>query len=265
MHLLKCPECGSSEIGFNQQLGETICRDCGLVIEDNLVSHEEYMSEPAKKNASHPFLACAGTKEIHGRIVKHSWLLSTKEKNLRYGNNRIEALGGKLSLSDRVVDEAKMLFKRSMTQDLAVGRDFISLAYACVYSACIIHGVPKTLLELTIHTSLTKKKVLSAFRLLKKELELHMEPIDPYDLIPRFASKLQLSHQTKTLAIEMMTKLKECGLTSGKRPETVIAGVLYLASKKNNEPRTQRDVANAVGVIEITIRKFVQHVSSKAF
>lgn len=265
MHLEKCPECGSNEIGFNQQRGEIICRECGLVIEDNTISQDEYISEPAKKNAKHPFLSSAGTKEIDGKIVKHSWLLSTKEKNTRYGDNRIESLGSKLCLPDRVVDDAKMLFKRSMAQDLAVGRDFVSLAYACVYSACIIHGVPKTLLELTINTSLTKKKVLSSFRLLKKELELRIEPIDPFDLIPRFASKLELSPQTKTVAIDLMMKLKECGLTSGKRPETVIAGVLYLASKLNNEPRTQRDVANAVGVIEITIRKFVQHVSRRGF
>ncbi|MBR9675432.1 hypothetical protein GOV05_00295 [Candidatus Woesearchaeota archaeon] len=35
----------------------------------------------------------------------------------------------------------------------------------------------------------------------------------------------------------------------------MVASALYLASKLNKDDRTQRDIANTTGVIEVTIRK----------
>ena len=33
----KCPECGSVNLTHDPQLGEVICNDCGLVIEEEMV------------------------------------------------------------------------------------------------------------------------------------------------------------------------------------------------------------------------------------
>ena len=33
----ECPECASKNIFRNVEKGETVCRDCGLVIEDRMV------------------------------------------------------------------------------------------------------------------------------------------------------------------------------------------------------------------------------------
>ncbi|MCW8966010.1 MAG: hypothetical protein OQK82_04880, partial [Candidatus Pacearchaeota archaeon] len=33
----KCPECGSINLNYDAQLGELICNDCGLVVEDKMV------------------------------------------------------------------------------------------------------------------------------------------------------------------------------------------------------------------------------------
>ena len=95
---------------------------------------------------------------------------------------------------------------------------------------------------------------MKAYKVIRKELSLIIPVVDPLDLIPRFASKLGLSQSTITKANELVVKIKEEGSLSGKRPETIVATALYMASKINEEPRTQRDVANAVGVIEVTIR-----------
>ena len=35
--LKECPECASKNIFHDVEKGETICRDCGLVIEDRMV------------------------------------------------------------------------------------------------------------------------------------------------------------------------------------------------------------------------------------
>ena len=35
----KCPECGSINITYDSHLGEVICNDCGLVIEEKMVDN----------------------------------------------------------------------------------------------------------------------------------------------------------------------------------------------------------------------------------
>ena len=37
----RCPECGSIKLLLNQDKGEVICRDCGLVIEDKMVDFDQ--------------------------------------------------------------------------------------------------------------------------------------------------------------------------------------------------------------------------------
>ena len=43
--LKECPECGSPNIFRDQEKGETICRACGLVIEDRMVDFSQEWRE----------------------------------------------------------------------------------------------------------------------------------------------------------------------------------------------------------------------------
>ena len=56
----------------------------------------------------------AGSKGQQGKIYKDSWLLSTKEKNIRFGNHKIDSLAEKLSIPKYVKTEAKTIFKTAM-------------------------------------------------------------------------------------------------------------------------------------------------------
>ncbi|MGI0014149.1 MAG: transcription initiation factor IIB, partial [Nitrososphaera sp.] len=43
-------------------------------------------------------------------------------------------------------------------------------------------------------------------------------------------------------------------ITAGKNPVGLAAAVLYLSCISNNEKRTQKDIADAAGVTEVTVR-----------
>jgi len=64
-------------------------------------------------------------------------------------------------------------------------------------------------------------------------------------LLPRFASKLDLGQQTQTMAIDLLQKITNSRIASGRRPETLAAAALYIAGKLNDEKRTQRQISNA--------------------
>ncbi len=91
--------------------------------------------------------------------------------------------------------------------------------------------------------------------MLKKNLHLKTKPIDPQDLVHRFASKLYLKAKTISIVTEILNKIKGKGIQQGRYPETIVASALYLGTKLNDEYRTQREIANVAGVMEVTIRK----------
>jgi transcription initiation factor TFIIB len=63
-----------------------------------------------------------------------------------------------------------------------------------------------------------------------------------------------MSEKTKRLAVSIMAEYEKTGNASGKSPMAVAATAVYLASLQNNESYTQRDIARAANITEITIR-----------
>lgn len=85
-------------------------------------------------------------------------------------------------------------------------------------------------------------------------MNFKLRPTSPSDYIPRFASKLGLSGEVQSKAIEIINKAKKCGLSSGKGPTGLAAAAIYIASVLLSDRKTQRDVADVAGVTEVTIR-----------
>jgi transcription initiation factor TFIIB len=81
-----------------------------------------------------------------------------------------------------------------------------------------------------------------------------MLPSGPGDYIPKFANKLGFSAETQTQAQEILEIAKNSELTSGRGPTGLAAASLYVASLITGEKRTQREIADVVGVTEVTIR-----------
>ena len=243
--MMKCPECGNQD--FRTTDHEVVCGMCGLVLEDSPLEHEPREIGPS----ANPALAIAGTFQYDGRVVKTAWLFTTQQKNLHSAKTQISLVTGRLKLPDRVATEALLLFTRATRQGLNKGRDNLSFVYASVYTASLIHGIPKTPLEVTAYSIVSKTKMLRAYRLMTRGLGLRHAPIKPIDLLQRFGSRLELKAATITRAAELLEQHQG----QGRRPETIVAAALYLAAKENGEARTQREVANTTGVIEVTIRK----------
>jgi len=247
-----CPECGSQQI--QQVSGETNCKNCGLILEDTTLE-QPIITQAHKDRATAPYLSIAGSKTPEGRVYKSSWMFSTREKNYQTEARKIETIGLKLNLPRTVIQEAKIIFKKAQNQNLSIGRDNQSLTYASIYLACKIHNLPKTPWELTAYTETTQKDLMTATRNITRNLQIKNMPADPLDLLPRFATRLDLKPQTINLITEILQKIKNTKITAGKRPETILAGTIYFAGKKTQDIRTQRQIANTTGVIEVTIRK----------
>ena len=92
------------------------------------------------------------------------------------------------------------------------------------------------------------------YRLLVKELDLRMPVTDSVQCVARIASRIGIAEKTKRHAIKVLRKAQEHEVSAGKDPMGLAAAALYLACVNNNEDKTQRDIAEAANVTEVTIR-----------
>ena len=61
---------------------------------------------------------------------------------------------------------------------------------------------------------------------------------------------------------QILNKAKSTSIYSGKSPKSIIAAVIYIAAKLGKEKITQRDIANQIGIMEVTIRKRYKEIVS---
>jgi transcription initiation factor TFIIB len=77
---------------------------------------------------------------------------------------------------------------------------------------------------------------------------------DPLKYISKIASKSRLDQKTQNLAIELLQQAKQINGLVGKGPTGIAAAALYIASIMNGKTITQRELAKAADVTEVTVR-----------
>ena len=251
----KCPDCNSISIVEDEQTHELICLNCGLVLEDNILDRNPYLTKSKRKSAKLPIFSKAESFGKEGKFVKNSWLMTTREKNIKDGFNHIEDKCVSVGIPSFVSDEAKKLFKITVELNFTIGRNIENFVYASIYAACIINNIPKLITEIIGFENENKKNILRAYILMKRKFNLRNLKISANDLVLRYATKLKLNNKTIMKTVEIIERVEDLGLMSGKKIETILASCLYLASKLSNDYRTQRQITNATGVIEFTIRR----------
>ena len=63
-----------------------------------------------------------------------------------------------------------------------------------------------------------------------------------------------MGEKTKRKAVEILRKAKKIGVVAGKDPTGLAAAALYLACITEGGNKTQKEISDASGVTEVTIR-----------
>jgi transcription initiation factor TFIIB len=125
---------------------------------------------------------------------------------------------------------------------------------AIIYAAAKLERHLLTIDDIVEATKLPKQAILNAYKRVVKELSLHVISPSPQQLVPRVASKLQMSGAAELLAVRLLNELKKAGKKKPRSPATYAAAALYLASILLDERRNQVDVAKAAGVTDASLR-----------
>jgi transcription initiation factor TFIIB len=143
------------------------------------------------------------------------------------------------------------------------GRSIEAVIAALTYAVTREMGSPRTLEEILEVCNVNKREVGRAYRYLARELGIRILPADPASFIPRFCTILGLSDKVQAKALEILKKAKKAGISSGKGPTGIAAAVIYIASVLVGERRTQREIADTLGITEVTIRNRFKEIINK--
>jgi len=182
----------------------------------------------------------------------------TGERNLQVALSEIDRMASALGIPDPVQEVAAVMYRRALSEDLIWGRSIEGVATALLYAACRREGIPRSLEEVEEVSRIERKEIGRTYRYVADDLSLEIEPVDPKQYVPRFASELDLSEQTRVKAKDIIDTTAEQGLLSGKSPTGFAAAAIYIASRLCNERRIQRKVADVANVAELTVRNRYQ-------
>jgi len=176
------------------------------------------------------------------------------DRNFRQAFSELDRLKDKLAVGDSVIEKAAYIYRKALEKGLVRGRSISALIASSLYAACRDTETPRTLKDVGQAGNIKRKDIARCYRLLLRELELKMPVVDPVKCIARITSKAELSEKTKRKATKILQTAEEQKISAGKDPMGLVAAALYVACVTNGENKTQRDVAEAAGVTEVTIR-----------
>jgi transcription initiation factor TFIIB len=176
------------------------------------------------------------------------------DRNLREALSELNKLKDKVAISANVLEKAAYLYRKALEKKLVRGRSISAMIAASLYAACRDTETPRTLKDIADAANVKRKEISRCYRLLHLELELKMPVVDSVQCIARISSKLKISEKTKRYAIKVLKEAQERKESAGKDPMGLAATALYLSCVKNGVSITQRDLAEAAGVTEVTIR-----------
>jgi len=252
----KVDESGPEQRSFSTQGGIDTTRTGAPI---SLTRHDKGLStviNPANRDATGRPLSSSMKSSITRLRTwdNRSQSQATADRNLRQALNELNGLKDKLAISSSVLEKAAYLYRKALERKLVRGRSISAMIAASLYAACRDTETPRTLKDVADAANVKRKDIARCYRLLHHELELKMPVIDSIQCIARISSKLKVTEKTKRYAAKILKETQKRKESSGKDPMGLAAAALYLSCVQNGVSITQRDLAEAAGVTEVTIR-----------
>lgn len=279
----RCARCRGQTV-TDGSTGERFCRNCGYVMEESvedsgperimrderddrsrvgiptsLAMHDMGLSTmigAANRDATGKPLSVQAKHEMKRLRTwdSRSQMSAQADRNLRQAFMQLDKLKDKLALSDAVVEKAAYVYRKALAKNLVRGRSIEGVLAAAVYAACRDVETPRTLGDVSDAINIKRKDLSKNYRLLVNELDLRMPVVNSVTCMSKIASKVGLSEKVKRYALLILQDANERRITAGKDPMGMAASALYIACVKYDEDVSQKDIAMAAGVTEVTIR-----------
>ena len=298
--VIECQMCDPSESKMitDVESGEIICNRCGIVAVQDLEDAKKiwYKAEDNigdTRNGSPTSLTLYDqglattigntNRDASGNVINS--MMMTRLNKMRFHDKRsqinksarnligafrqLETLKDKLSLTNAVIEKTAYIYRKVQEAGLVRGRKINTVLIASLYVACREFGIPRTLKEISLANNEKYRETARVYRQIVLYLGKQVPQIDLYRYIEKVGKKANLEEKNIRHALRLMKKVQDAGLCAGKEPMGIVGAVIYLSLPKSDENIskkkivTQRIIANAAEVSEVTIRSIYKEIEKK--
>ncbi|KAL0339686.1 UNVERIFIED_CONTAM: Transcription initiation factor IIB-2 [Sesamum radiatum] len=263
-----CSDCKrNTEVVFDHAAGDTVCSECGLVLEARSIDETSEWRTFADDSGDHdpnrvggpvnPLLGDAALTTVISRGANGS----SGDPSLSRLQNRggdpdraivlafktISNMADRLSLVTTIKDRASEIYKRLEDQKCTRGRNLEALVAACIYIACRQEGKPRTVKEI----GRAKEFIVKQLKVEMGE-SMEMGTIHAGDYLRRFCSNLGMSNEEVKAVQETVQKAGDFDIR--RSPISIAAAIIFMITQLSDSKKPLRDISIATTVAEGTIK-----------
>ena len=284
---LVCPQHPNAILVEDYRAGDMICSMCGMVVGDRVVDvGTEWRTftgdlgdkDPSRVGAAESTLLKSGgdlstVMEISYGQNDHyaSWAVNSNsagsvDKGLKNGLREISTMADRIRLPKIIIDQAQNLFHQVHDEKLIRGRAYDAVAAACLFIACRQEDVPRSFKEICSISRFNKKDIGRCFKHLKRVLPQFAQPgsnapaNSPEKFMSRFCSNLDLPNHVEKIATHIAQSAEKRNIAPGRVYLSIYATAIYMAAMVTGYKKTVKEIHDAVGVAEGTIRHIYRQV-----
>jgi transcription initiation factor TFIIB len=275
-----CREC-LGETLHDEDSGEDVCASCGIVA----TSSDSYLQLPASRIAmareldrnpmasvmhsdlEMPTLVGQRNIDAKGRQIGENYELrqlrklgtivswDPKRRRKARVSTEIRQVAEALGLGGAVSARAYEIYAKSFNSNGTKVKSVAAAAAAAVCAACLELQIPRPPDDVVaLKVNVDERKLRYHYKILVRSTNPSSVP-NPAIYVSSIAAKASLDGATERKALDILAQTKGSEALVGKRPVSIAAAALYLASLESVGPTTQMRLAFAAGVSPITIRK----------
>jgi transcription initiation factor TFIIB len=226
--------------------GECFCATCGLVLADNSIIPEQ-AHDPTT------------LKPTYGKIIPTQMMYSSWEKKFHREKICLNRIINRLHIPSYVFKQTLDLYHNAFKKRITVpGME--TLIHACVYIVCWKNNIPRTPDEIVDYSGINQVKMMRSVRRIMKKMQINLQPINPLDLLPRFASIFNLSRECHRKAAQIIITVSKNAKYSSRKPKVILAAGIYIASQICHQPIPQTKISIEACTQEGTLRKISNEI-----
>ena len=272
-----CPYHADAVLMEDDGAGKIICSQCGFVVRDRAIdtgaecrtsSDEKDMGGASLAGAVENSLLEGGDSPTmitmgsgHPGIDTNSQSLNRKHKtgtssgrSVSNAFQEISKMADRLNLPQIIVDHANVLRKQARVDKSVTGWSNDGIGAACLYMACRLEQIPRTLNEISAVSNTSRKIINRIFKRIKKTQQLEgVGFITPDDYISGFCSKLQLSNAIQKASKHIAQRATELKLCVDRSPISIAVAAIFMASQASEDKMLAKDIRDMTSIPISTI------------
>lgn len=267
--------CGSNEVIVEENM--QICKNCCAVIGNMIDNTAEWRYYGADDNRDGDPSRCGlptnnllpksslgsmigGGRSNNIDIMRikmwHLWnSMPYNERTLLNIFSKILAHTANNGIPQKVIDDAKVLYKKASEKKISRGDNKEGLIASCIYHSCIINNVPRSSKEIAAMFNISPVVLNRGNARFQTLLKINVASSGPEDFISRFGSKLSMKIADIENCKRLVSFLEKHEIISDNSPTSLAAGILYYYSTTENLGFTKKQFSMVCNVSEVTIVK----------